>query len=210
MCLIIFYCYKPIGAAPRGHFFCGGGGGVWAKKVVTVGYGFPIRKKSSASRQYCKCILIESKLCTIQYCNITIPYCNIPYCRIRRDAPPITATPSSLPKRRRRIPTIVPLYRPILHRHQLIVESSGPLVSVVVPPVALLPLVVIIPPVKVVVHSVALLPLAAVVPRHPAACRRRVPPVAIVVPPPLVAVVLPHVALTSAAARRPPLLVADC
>jgi hypothetical protein len=33
-----------------------------------------------------------------------------------------------------------------------------------VPPVALLPLVVIMPPVKVVVHSVALLPLAAVVP----------------------------------------------
>ena len=45
--------------------------------------------------------------------------------------------------------------------HQLIVESSGPLVAVVVPPVALLPLVVIMPPVEVVVHSVALLPLAA-------------------------------------------------
>ena len=28
--------YKPIGAAPRGHFFVGGGGGVWAKKVVTL------------------------------------------------------------------------------------------------------------------------------------------------------------------------------
>jgi hypothetical protein len=37
----------------------------------------------------------------------------------------------------------------------LIVESSGPLVAVVVRPVALLPLVVIMPPVKVVVHSVA-------------------------------------------------------
>jgi hypothetical protein len=47
----------------------------------------------------------------------------------------------------------------------LIVESSGPLVAVVVvPPVALLPLVVIMPPVEVVVHSVTLLPLAAVVP----------------------------------------------
>jgi hypothetical protein len=46
----------------------------------------------------------------------------------------------------------------------LIVESSGPLVAVVVPPVALLPLVVIMPPIKVVEHSVALLPLAAVVP----------------------------------------------
>ena len=72
--------------------------------------------------------------------------------------------PSSLPKRRRRIPTIVPSYRHVLRRHQLIVESSGPLVAVVVPPVALLPLVVIMPPVEVVVHSVALLPLAAVVP----------------------------------------------
>ena len=52
---------KPIGAAPQGHFFVGGGGGVWAKKFVTLRglqYGFPRRKKSSASRQYCK--LIES------------------------------------------------------------------------------------------------------------------------------------------------------
>jgi len=108
---------------------------------------------------------------------------NIPYCSIRRDAPPITATPSSLLKRRQRIPTIVPSYRPVLRRHQLIVESSGPLVAVVVPPVALLPLVVIMPPVEVVVHSVALLPLATVVPRRRVARRRRVPPVAIVMPP---------------------------
>jgi hypothetical protein len=43
-----------------------------------------------------------------------------------------------------------------------------------VPPVALLPLVVIMPPVEVVVHSVAMLPLAAVVPRRRAARRRRV------------------------------------
>ena len=156
----------------------------------------------------------------LQYCTILCEkYCNIPYCRIRRDAPPITATPSLLPKRRQRIPTIVPSYRPVLRRHQLIVESSGPLVAVVVPPVALLPLVVIMPPVEVIVHSVALLPLAAVVPRRRAARRRRVPPVAIVVRPsklivkssgPLVAVVVPHVALTSAATRCPPLLVADC
>ena len=87
------------------------------------------------------------------------------------------ATPKLLPKRRQRIPTIVPLYWPVLRRHQLIVESSGPLVAVVVPPVALLPLVLIM------VHSVALLPLAAVVLRRRAARRRRVPPVAIVVPP---------------------------
>jgi hypothetical protein len=46
----------------------------------------------------------------------------------------------------------------------LIVESFSPLVAVVVPPVALLPFVVIMPPVQVVVHSVALLPNAAVVP----------------------------------------------
>ena len=125
------------------------------------------------------------------------------------------ATPSSLPKRRQRIPTIVPSYRPVLRRHQLIVESSGPLVAVVVPPVALLPLVVIMPPVEVVVHSVALLPLAAVVPPvavvyrpSPLSCR----PSKLIVESsgPLVAVVVPHVALTSAAARRPPLLVADC
>jgi hypothetical protein len=97
----------------------------------------------------------------------------------------------------------------------LIVESSGPLVAVVVPPVALLPLVVIMPPVKVIVHSVALLPLAAVVPPvavvyrpSPLSCR----PSKLIVESsgPLVAVVVPHVALTSAAARRPPLLVADC
>ena len=75
-------------------------------------------------------IVSNNKLCTIQYCNITIPYCDIPYCRIRRDAPPITATPSLLPKRRRRIPTIVPSYRPVLRRHQFIVESSGPLVVI--------------------------------------------------------------------------------
>jgi len=65
----------------------------------------------------------------------------------------------------------------------LIVESSGPLVAVVVPPVALLPLVVIMPLVEVIVHSVALLPLAAVMPRRRAARRRRVPPIAIVMPP---------------------------
>ena len=51
------------------------------------------------------------------------------------------------------------------------------------PPVAPLPLVVIMPPVEVVVRSVALLPLAAVVLRCCATRRRRVPPVAIVVPP---------------------------
>jgi hypothetical protein len=56
----------------------------------------------------------------------------------------------------------------------LIVESSGPLVAVVVPPVALLPLIVIMPPVEVVVRSVALLPLAAVVPRRREISPRRI------------------------------------
>ena len=32
----LFNIYKPIGAAPQGHFFVGGGGGVWAKKVVML------------------------------------------------------------------------------------------------------------------------------------------------------------------------------
>jgi hypothetical protein len=101
----------------------------------------------------------------------------------------------------------------------LIVESSGPLVAVVVRPVALLPLVVIMPPVEVVVHSVAMLPLAAVyrVVVLPVAVVYRLSPLScrpskLIVESSgqLVAVVVPHVALTSAAARRPPLLVADC
>jgi hypothetical protein len=53
---------------------------------------------------------------------------------------------------------------------------------VVVPPVALLPLAVVVPTV-VVVPPVALLILAVVVPRLRAACRRRVPTVAVVVRP---------------------------
>jgi len=112
--------------------------------------------------------------------------------------------PSLLPKRRQRIPTIVLLYRPILRHHQLIVKSSGPLVAVVVPPVALLPLVVIMLPVEAVVHSVALLPLAAVVSRRHAAHCRRVPPVAIVVPPIEVCSLHRHVA-GSAFVIAPPL-----
>ena len=78
------------------------------------------------------------------------------------------AKPSLLPKHRRRITTF-PLYRPLLRRHQLIVESSGLLVAVVVPSVPLLPLAVVVPPVEVVVPPVALLPLAVVVPRRRAA-----------------------------------------
>jgi hypothetical protein len=58
-----------------------------------------------------------------------------------------------------------------------------PTVKVVVPPVALLPLAVVVPTVKVVVPPVALLPLAGVVPRRRAARCRCVPPVAVVVCP---------------------------
>ena len=92
------------------------------------------------------------------------------------------AKPSLLPKHRRRITTF-PLYRPLLRRHQLIVESSGLLVAVVVPSVPLLPLAVVVPPVEVVVPPVALLPLAVVAPRLcPTHCRR-VLPIAVVVRP---------------------------
>jgi hypothetical protein len=47
-----------------GIFLWGGGGGVWAKKVVTLcGLRISEKKEILRSRQYCKCILIESKLC---------------------------------------------------------------------------------------------------------------------------------------------------
>jgi hypothetical protein len=42
--------YKPIGAAPRGHFFVGGGGGVWAKKFVTL-CGLRISEKKEILRK---------------------------------------------------------------------------------------------------------------------------------------------------------------
>jgi hypothetical protein len=42
-------------AAPRWHFLGGAVGGVLKKRVLrSAGYGFPRRKKSSASLQYCK------------------------------------------------------------------------------------------------------------------------------------------------------------
>ncbi len=88
----------------------------------------------------------------------------------------------------------------------MIVELSGPLVTVVVPPVALLPLVVIMPPVEVVVHSVALLPLAAVVPPvavvyrpSPLSCR----PSKLIVE--SLGVALLSLSLSSLVRRRPPL-----
>jgi hypothetical protein len=42
--------YKPIGAAPQGHFFVGGGGGVWAKKFVTL-RGLQISEKKEILRK---------------------------------------------------------------------------------------------------------------------------------------------------------------
>jgi hypothetical protein len=45
-----FTTNKPIGAAPRGHFFVGGGGGVWAKKIVTL-RGLRISEKKEILRK---------------------------------------------------------------------------------------------------------------------------------------------------------------
>jgi hypothetical protein len=44
------HIYKPIGAAPRWHFFVGGGGGVWAKKFVTL-HGLRISEKKEILRK---------------------------------------------------------------------------------------------------------------------------------------------------------------
>ena len=69
-----------------------------------------------------------------------------------------------------------------------------PPVAVVVPPVALLPLVVVVPPIGVVVPPDTLLPLAVVM-----------PPIAVVVLP--VAVVVPPVALLPHDVAVPPLAI---
>jgi hypothetical protein len=47
---LIIRSYKPIGAAPQGHFFVVGGGGVWAKKVVTL-RGLRISEKKEILRK---------------------------------------------------------------------------------------------------------------------------------------------------------------
>jgi hypothetical protein len=47
---VSFTIYKPIGAAPQGHFFVGGGGGVWAKKFVTL-RGLRISEKKEILRK---------------------------------------------------------------------------------------------------------------------------------------------------------------
>jgi hypothetical protein len=41
---------NPIGAAPQGHFFVGGGGGVWAKKFVML-CGLRISEKKEILRK---------------------------------------------------------------------------------------------------------------------------------------------------------------
>ncbi len=46
----IFLDHKPIGAALRGHFFVGGGGGVWAKKLLTL-RGLRISEKKEILRK---------------------------------------------------------------------------------------------------------------------------------------------------------------
>ena len=45
----LYMSNKPIGAAPQGHFFVGGGG-VWAKKVVTL-RGLRISEKKEILRK---------------------------------------------------------------------------------------------------------------------------------------------------------------
>jgi hypothetical protein len=70
---------KPIGAAPRWPPFFGGEGGLLAKKGVTL-RGLRISEKKEILRKLTVVsVLIDSKLCTMQYCNITIllQYCTI-------------------------------------------------------------------------------------------------------------------------------------
>ena len=74
-----YYLYKPIGAAPRWPPFFGGEGGLLAKKGVTL-RGLRISEKKEILRKLTVVsVLIDSKLCTMQYCNITIllQYCTI-------------------------------------------------------------------------------------------------------------------------------------
>jgi hypothetical protein len=96
-------------------------------------------------------------------------------CRCR-DASPCGPLPSCAVRCRCRVA------RPS-RRAALSCRPSPSSCPVVVPPVALLPLAVVVPTVKVAVPPVALLPLAGVVPRRRAARRRCVPPVAVVLCP---------------------------
>jgi hypothetical protein len=48
--VVIIRKYKLIGSAPQGHFFVGGGGGVWAKKFVTL-RGLRISEKKEILRK---------------------------------------------------------------------------------------------------------------------------------------------------------------
>ncbi len=61
---------KPIGAAPRGQFVWGGSGRFGKKNVTLRGLRISQKKEILRKLIYCKCILIDSKLCTIQYYNI--------------------------------------------------------------------------------------------------------------------------------------------
>ncbi len=71
-----YHLYKPIGAAPRWHYFLGGKGAFGKKRVLrSAGYGFPRRKKSSASRQYCKSREEKIKLLSGVRCPVSVHPC---------------------------------------------------------------------------------------------------------------------------------------
>jgi hypothetical protein len=75
--LIFLTCYKPIGAAPRGMFLWGGRVSL-GNKVCNAPRATDFREERNPPQA--DNIVSNNKLCTIQYCNITIPYCNIvPY-----------------------------------------------------------------------------------------------------------------------------------
>jgi hypothetical protein len=61
---------KPIGAAPGGHFFVGGGGGVWAKKFVML-RGLRISGKKEILRKPTVLLVIVSY---VPYNIAILPY----------------------------------------------------------------------------------------------------------------------------------------
>ena len=65
-----FWIQADRGCAAVAYFF-GGEGGLLAKKGVTL-RGLRISEKKEILRKPIVSVLIDSKLCTIQYCNITL------------------------------------------------------------------------------------------------------------------------------------------
>jgi hypothetical protein len=96
--------------------------------------------------------------------------------------------------KQQRLPIMMPCFQILPPVALLPLAVVMPPVAIVVPPVALLPLAVTVPPIGVVVPPDTLLPLAVIV-----------PPIAIVVLP--VAVVVPPVALLPLAVAVPPLAI---